>query len=132
MRKKTKLQGILLSGAAAISISFASAVSAGPLATIGGAGNNISWAPTNSNYGIKLNLAHPDGTVTSHTYSPGEAPSASGLEDGLYTYELVAIPNILPRVRNAASDKAQRMARNVQSGAFTIKGGSLVPPNLAE
>jgi hypothetical protein len=141
-------RGLVLATITAASIFLGNLAFAGPLATISGAGNAVSWTPTGGAGGLVVNLSHPDGAVTSHNFSGGQTPSVGGLADGHYTYEIVAIPkipawardqlaearasgdmSIVAELREAGVVPAERQ---VQSGSFTIQNGSLVNPNLAE
>lgn len=85
----------------------------------------LQWSPLVESGGLTLTLANPEGEIHIHHFSQGEAPALSlfdtqgaPLLDGTYTWELRLTPD--------------GSAPLVQSGYFTISGGKLVAPDLAE
>jgi hypothetical protein len=75
----------------------------------------VEWQPAGDHAPIVLSLQRPDGQVVTETFAAGSKPMlhVENLGDGLYSYEL-------------------RNDLRVQSGAFTIRNGAVVPANLRE
>lgn len=75
----------------------------------------LEWIPATAAASAVLSLQRPDGEVTRETFEGGLNPRLrlDGLADGLYAYEL-------------------RIADSVQSGVFTVAGGTIVSPDKIE
>lgn len=142
------LHGIAVSVLTITTLLFGHIAAAGPIATLSGT-NGVSWLSQIPDSGFLLTISYPDGSVARYEFAAGESLSVGSLPDGSYNYELTVIPNIPDWVRdkltearasgNDASVEAELRAsglipktRQVQSGGFTIQGGSLVSPDLAE
>jgi hypothetical protein len=94
----------------------------------------------------------PVGTepVTFEPWPAGEDPAVSGLEDGLYKYELYLVPVIPERGANPIGrgeedangrpvgaranprQSAERPERRAQSGSFTVGFGEMADPDAVE
>ncbi|RMH15512.1 MAG: hypothetical protein D6696_20480 [Acidobacteria bacterium] len=105
------------------------AVATGPLAEVDVGATAITFLPTKGfgNAGYLLKVSGPDGAVHEERFVRGATPSFSLFDDfgdlrpdGAYTWELVAIP--ANRVRGSDDPAVTRM----QSGSFTVAGGSIV------
>lgn len=101
-----------------------------PPALVSAGRNLLEWTPAVDFESITLSLADPQGLVRTHRFGPGEAPALSlfdaqgmPLPDGTYTWELRGTP------RRSAGRPITPL---VQSGYFTISGGSLVASDLTE
>lgn len=111
--------------------------------------DSIDWQPTAEAAGWVLTVTGPDGFT--HRQEFADTPSmdlftADGqfLADGLYSYELRAVPRISPQLRqelDAAADNLEQRQRlaarvrgsgGVQSGHFRIAQGALVTGDLVE
>jgi hypothetical protein len=111
----------------------------GPVALVTIEPRRVEWQPLVENDGLVLTIAAPGGTIYRQEYAPGEVPvlkltDASGGRriDGVYTYELVAIP-VLDEEMQAELEAARTsgegvtiISRQVQSGHFGIKDGVFV------
>jgi hypothetical protein len=121
----------------------------GRIATLHGGAGWVAWEPHVPYEQLVLTVSAPDGTVSREEFSAGSRPIFDGpLADGQYTYELRVVPVVDPEVRaalQAARDtgRGAHVARlrmqaevprgpQVQSGYFSIRGGALVPPTVAE
>lgn len=140
----------------ALSLNSAGAASeAGALATLAGNGGQVflDLNPGIQNAGSVLTVAYPDGKVLRREFQAGGAPFIEGpLADGTYSYELTMNPVIDVATRRALRtarqatggqealpvvDQLQAQGKlpvdpQVQSGNFTIAGGSLVNPDATE
>jgi len=119
----------------------------------GGGGTAIDWQVSNSNYeAIELTVIQPNGEAIVKRFAAGRTPSfrlldlGSEMADGQYNYQLRVIPKVSTELKNklnkarAAGDEAA--ARKImresglsaaeQSGAFTIRNGSIVAPDQIE
>jgi hypothetical protein len=88
--------------------------------------------------------------VTFDPWPVGEDPAVSGLEDGLYKYDLYLVPNVPERRALAVGDgetdengrpvmmgaslrrSAESVTRRGQSGSFSVSYGEIVDPDLPE
>jgi len=133
------------------------AVAAGPaqLAAINVSSVGIEWQPNVSYEKLVLTVSGPGGVVLRRELPAGTAPSfgvfgddGKPLPDGAYTYELVASP-VLDRATRRAMAHARETGDDAtltklqadgklpstplrQSGAFAIKDGTFVSPDLRE
>jgi len=117
------------------------------IADVSGGAAGLEWQPLVSYEGLTLTVSGPDGKVVSRQFRAGERPTFSlfdaagqALVDGTYTWELRVQPVLTPAQRRELQ-KARRSgdearAANVmrqaglhkslvESGSFTIQGGSL-------
>ncbi|MCK4764482.1 MAG: tail fiber domain-containing protein [Candidatus Aminicenantes bacterium] len=84
-----------------------------------------------------LAVSCPDGQVFHKTFASGSAPylglsdNGGKFIDGIYNYELRVIPNVEKRARNAGETRVPQKAM-LQSGAFTVQGGSILSRTAAE
>ena len=91
----------------------------------------IHWQPKVGFEKIVLTVSCPDGSVFSKTFSGGGAPylglsdNKGNFGDGLYTYELRVSPYTVKKTRKAG-DRSLPQKTMLQSGFFTVKGGSIV------
>jgi hypothetical protein len=112
--------------------------------SIGSSG--ILWQPKVDYAGISLTVDCPDGRVFFKTFEGGVNPyfSLSDIKgqvtEGSYTYELVVRPVTEKRKRKPGDNNliGQRLDRTIpgerliQSGYFTVRGGSFVTPTIHE
>ncbi len=86
-----------------------------PIAQLVTTATTVEWQPTRADDALVLSLQRPDGQVVRETFAAGRKPMlrADGLGDGLYSYEL-------------------RGSDGIQSGAFSVRNGAIVPQNLRE
>lgn len=122
---------------------------AADLATVRLGSDSIDWQPTVEAAGWVLTVTGPEGLT--YREESADAPSmelfaADGqfLPDGLYRYELRAVPRISPRLRqelDAAAENLEQRQRlaarvqgsgRVQSGHFRISQGALVTDDQVE
>jgi len=126
---------------------------ASPVGSVRSGGSQVDWQIAIGGYDhIQMNIQTPDGEVFTHDFKPGETPTFklkdSSFADGTYTYELRVIPvvsasvkkqlqaardsddpTLAARILSAAGISAEGL---VQSGAFSVSGGSVVNPDLVE
>lgn len=116
-------------------------------------GNAIEWQlDIRGHSSVRVTIIAPDGTDYVTTVKNGLNPSfnlsklGSDLQDGVYQYELVVEPNVpkdvqskLKAARAAGDDAAAKKIMKAaglepisQSGAFTVRNGSIVDPNAQE
>jgi hypothetical protein len=122
----------------------------GPMRAFGAA---VDWQVAVDNERVVLTVTGPGGFAFSKEFPAGTTPSfrlsdiPTKSADGTYSYELRAVPRVSEAVRKALadaraaddSDAANRIMRDngldnpvVQSGAFTISGGSFVQSGARE
>ncbi len=99
----------------------------------------IHWTPKTAYNRLELNVSGPEGVAAGKTFDAGASPyfSLSDLKngncpDGMYTYELKAIPYLGKRVRGAgaAESKPLRLSQaQTQTGYFMVRGGSILVPS---
>jgi hypothetical protein len=149
-----KILGVLGAIAAVLLLTAPNAAAAGPqLATIRSSGGGLEWTVLSSVAGVELRVGG-GGFNHAETFrgrNPRfEARTADGaqLPDGIYKWELRAYPegiqpvsNGLDNGRDANLEAApQRGFVNrrpkgqaiVQTGSFTVRGGSVIDPNVIE
>lgn len=123
-----------------------------PVGRATGGGSSIEWMTTVSGHDkIVLTVSGPDDVYTKE-FSNGKNVSfrlsdlGTTVSDGVYQYELRVVPKIssdvakkLEKARAANDEKAAKailkaagVSEVVQSGAFTIRNGSFVSPDLVE
>jgi hypothetical protein len=116
-------------------------------------GAAVEWQADSGYDGVQLVVMAPSGAYFSKVFTAGQAPqftlkdiAASLAVDGTYTYELRYTPRLSSSVKKAMADAreagddaaAAKLLRDnggaglVQSGVFTVNGGSFVTPTLAE
>ncbi|HEU5103288.1 MAG TPA: hypothetical protein VFU22_29910 [Roseiflexaceae bacterium] len=143
---------VLLSGAH-ISTAAQPASQDGPVAAMNISASQISWQPRTPTAGLMLTIAGPDGSVVRQEFEASTVATLSieGSDgqrrlDGVYTYELRAIPILTEATRQqlaAAAGEAGREAlvaqllqsgalptEQVQAGHFQIAGGAFVLPSI--
>lgn len=129
------------------------AFAADPVGRQTGGGPFIEWRGSLSGHdSVTLTVVSPEGDVITKTFKSGRAlmlrisDLGTDVQDGQYSYELVVSPKVSPDVARkledarAANDdaaakkimKAAGLSPIVQSGAFTVQGGSFVPNDLVE
>jgi hypothetical protein len=98
----------------------------------------LVFTPEAATAGFTLTVTGPDGYVYSETFDGGgvmtwAAAAADGgmLTDGPYNYELVPVAHAAKRSA-AAELSAAKAEYTVLSGTVTVRGGSLVDPELPE
>ena len=111
---------------------------------------SIVWTPLAEYEVVRLTVAGPDGESVGQDFAAGKAPTfrlGNGAVDGLYRYELRAVPRIAPSVKAALqaargkNDHAatRRILREagvasavIQSGTLLVRNGSFVSPDESE
>jgi len=149
-----KILGVLGAIAAVLLLTAPNAAAAGPqFATTRSTGGGLEWTVISSVSGVELRVAGGDFHHT-ETFTGGNprfaARTADGaqLPDGIYKWELSIVPEGIKPVANgfnngrganleAAPQRgfANRRSQGqplVQSGSFTVRGGSVVDPNVVE
>jgi hypothetical protein len=125
-------------------------------ATISSLGSSVRFDVAAPHAAVTLTVIGPDGVAFSKEFKSGDSPefkltSSKGerLPDGVYTYELRVTPNISSETKEAlkaAREKGngaevQRELRKrgalpshalIQSGGFTVAGGSVILPGTEE
>lgn len=94
--------------------------------------NGLNWSPIVDFHKILLSVSGPTGANFTKTFTEGSSlaldltdSSSMPFVDGLYTYEL----RVIPKVDRKTMDPAKRglpQRSLVQSGAFTIVGGTIL------
>ncbi len=100
----------------------------------------VDWLPDVEAKAFQLTVAGPGTFYWTRTFPTGTRPRFAVSDigghdvDGLYTYELKALPEAQPQPRRDGVATSQTPSRPplTQSGAFTLRGGSFVRPSLAE
>jgi hypothetical protein len=119
----------------------------------GGGGASIEWLVSASNYdAVELTVSSPNGETIVKKFAAGKTPSfrlldlGGDLADGQYNYQLRVLPKVSADLRKkldaarASGDEAaaRKLVRESglsapeQSGAFTIRNGSIVSPDEVE
>jgi hypothetical protein len=157
MRKNqdSKLRMALLVAVAVALGAAPVARAAAPLATVNVGPTRVEWQPAGDFQKLKLTVSGPGGLIVQREFRSGTNPAlelfgADGkpLPDGAYVYELTATPRVDAATRralaaaHAAGDDAAvaklaavgQLPRGplAQSGAFTVRDGSIVSPELKE
>ena len=130
-----------------------SAFAADAVGKANGGGASIEWLVSASNYeAVELTVSAPNGETISKKFPAGKTPSfrlldlGSDLADGQYNYQLRVVPKVsadlrkkLDAVRASGDDAAARkliresgLNAPEQSGAFSIRNGSIVSPDEIE
>ena len=136
-----------------LSLAISVAAFAAPVGTPRGAGSQIDWQVSIGGYDrIQMTVLSPDGEVFTREFKAGETPSFrlqdSAFANGQYRYELRVVPVIsaavAQKLQNARSaDDAATVRRImteaglsaeplVQSGTFSVIGGTVVSPDARE
>jgi hypothetical protein len=116
-------------------------------------GAAVEWQSDSAYDGVQLVVMAPSGAYFSKVFPAGQHPqftlkdiAASLAVDGTYTYELRYTPRLSSSVKKAMADAreagddaaAAKLLRDnggaglVQSGVFSVNGGSFVTPTLGE
>jgi hypothetical protein len=102
--------------------------------------SGITWMPKVNYSRLVLTVARPDGTVLSKTFESGITPymDLSVIStDGMYTYELQAVP-VVPRrtrksIETAGMEKDVRSQEPlIQTGYFTVRDGMIATSGAPE
>ena len=144
MSRKTRKVFVMC---AAVVLIFAVSAVAGSnrVAEVSVGSNGIHWLPKVSGGKIFLTVSRPDGTVFSKTFESGGSAyfdlseNKGSIVDGSYNYELRLVPNEV-KLRKAGEidgnpglrDSRRTTEPLVQSGAFTVRGGSIVTGGFLE
>jgi hypothetical protein len=152
----SKLRMALLAAAAAAVLWTAPAArAAAPLATVSGGPMGLEWQAAGDFEKLTLTVSGPGGFILQREFRAGAVPTfgpfgadGKALPDGTYTYEIAVAPHVDPATRKAlatareAGDDAAiaRLQASgtlprgpfAQSGAFTIRDGAIVSPELRE
>lgn len=100
--------------------------------------NSIELLPAAPEVGYELRIALPDGSVKTETFEAGVipewTPSAGSLMDGVYTYELRAVPAGLQQRFEAdgVGYGAHTGDAVVATGHFSVADGTVVPVDVTE
>jgi hypothetical protein len=118
-----------------------------------GSGAAIDWQVSSSNYdSVEVTVNSPLGETYVRKFAAGKTPSfrvqdlGADVADGVYTYQLRMTPKVsadlkkkLESARKSGDDAAARkliresgLSAPEQSGAFTIRNGSIVASDLTE
>jgi len=109
-----------------------------PLAKVEAAADLLAFQPLGAYAEVRVTVSGPDGFEVVQTFAAGEAPIVDlPGADGFYKYELRFSPVFTEKERQlltAARDAGTEIAEvkdaaklTVQSGSFTVAGGSVVP-----
>lgn len=126
-----------LATAAALCLALAPAASALDVADVRAGSGGLDFVPRVENGGFVLTVSGPDGYHHRAEFGPGESPGFSIFEqgggvlpDGVYNYELTAVPSETQRRDAFEANQLQKRSGGVeartQSGAFSIVGGAVV------
>jgi hypothetical protein len=102
--------------------------------------SGVTWLPKVSFNQLILSVSRPDGTIFSKTFDLGSTPYfdlSGNTGDGLYSYELRAIPMVTKKVRSVeglsgVKESTLPQKALVQTGSFSVQGGSVVLPGAPE
>lgn len=96
----------------------------------------VEWLPQGDYESVVLTVAGPGNLYVQREFGAGEEPSFSFLDvqdgslpDGVYAYELRAVPRQDPELREKGSLPGRPL---VQSGNLWVQGGSFVGKNQSE
>jgi hypothetical protein len=151
----SKLRMAMLAAAAVALWTAPTAHAAAPLAAVSGGPLGLEWQAAGDFEKLTLTVSGPGGFILQREFRAGAVPAfgpfgADGkpLPDGVYTYEIAVAPRVDPATRKAlaaareAGDDAAiaklqasgTLPRGpfAQSGAFTIRDGAIVSPELRE
>src|SRR5262245_47219720 len=122
-----------------------------PIAIFNAERGLLQWTPLVDSQSMVLALADPAGVVRTLRFAPGETATlspfdanGSPLPDGTYTWEIRLTRRLGARLERAIEEARLRgdesalarldrlSAPLVQSGHFTLAGGSVVAPDLTE
>ncbi len=99
----------------------------------------VEWTPIVEVDSIVLALSDPRGKVETYSFGPGEHPTFSLfnptgrlLPEGTYTWELRATSPLGAIPKREPENPGQRHPIFVQSGYFSVSGGSFVVPDPTE
>jgi hypothetical protein len=155
MKRSCKIAFVVMVLTAAVGIFSPAWAGEEPLARMTAGTAGVDWLPSAGSYErLILTVSSPDGTVIRQEFKPGETPSFSLFDaqgarrpDGTYTWQLQAVPKVpkwvkerIAAAREAGNDAALEALRKsgrlpqgkIESGSFTLAGGSLVTPGLNE
>ncbi len=127
--KHTK--NILTASILTLALFAPAALAGGPVqVNVNAAGLDFVAAANHADMGYKLSVTGPAGFFAVEVFENGTTPyfDAAGLEDGSYNYELTAL------LAKPAGDErgATGTTGPLASGAFVVKGGTPVDPDLIE
>ena len=109
-----------------------------PIAQVSVGSFGIHFQPNVSYEKAVLAVSCPDGQVYYKSFNAGASlyldfsDSRWTFSDGSYTYELRLIPHIEKRVRKEEMTTIAMTEPMVQSGHFTVQGGSILPMGIPE
>lgn len=129
--------------AAAFCLALAPAVQAQEVAQVRPGSSGIDFLPVVENGGFVLTVSGPEGFHHRAEFGRGESPSFSifdegggVLPDGSYHYELWVVPNDAQRrdafEANQVQSKSGGVEARVQSGGFSVVGGTIVAGGAEE
>lgn len=140
----------------AILPTVAGAASRSAIADFGIGGDGVVWVPRLTGLDrLILTVTGPEDLIVRREFAAGESPTLGlfdqagfPLADGLYKYELVAVPRVdaatrerMAAARESGDDSIVAALRREgllpaetsrQAGSFAIRGGAFVPPDLRE
>ena len=123
----------------------APAIAEGPIAEVHLNVERVEWSPRAEFAGLRLTVSTPQG-VQQLEFAPGESPvfelAATAAGDGIYTWELLATPQLGEEVRAAVSGLRTGSGgggesrppalppseRLIQGGSFLVAAGAIVQP----
>jgi hypothetical protein len=110
-----------------------------PVADVNVGSYAVTWQPKVEYRQLILSVSGPGGLIYTRTFEGSSAPyydlSAGPIQDGIYTYELRVIPNIVPTPRTnieLAGTTSVIQKALTQTGSFLVKGGSILLPQMKE
>src|SRR5690349_18449606 len=97
-----------------------------PIAPLVATATTVEWQPAIEVASIVLSLQRPDGQVLTETFAAGRNPMlrVETLNDGLYSYELRAVPRRSERESMRIEGEAAPEKSLVQSGSFLVMNGA--------
>jgi len=114
-----------------------------PVAEVLTGSYGLSWNPLVPFHKLTVTVGGPDGNVIKKTFEAGQIPGfdlsdlGNKIFDGSYNYELTVTPIVKNKngLRGSDTTVNQNLLAGldmVQSGSFTVKGGSIVSGNVIE
>jgi hypothetical protein len=113
---------------------FAAQAAREPIGALVTTATTVEWQVAGDYSAVVLSLQRPDGQVRAETFAAGRTPmvQVENLADGVYSYELRAMPRRAARDGARSQDEAADARMLVQSGSFAVLNGAVVPPNASE